>query len=154
MNSKIDEMLMPWIGKIGKVGTFYLAEAFKYNGVNLTKEQFLLLMFLFEKDGLPQNDLAFITNRNKTSLARLITGLEKKELVRRTASEADKRCNLVYLTASGKKLFETAFPIGEEAMKCAQDGISEEEVAITISVLKKVLENMEKGKDHYRCNKR
>ena len=90
---------------------FYITDIFHCEGLELTKEQFLVLKFLHDKDGRIQNDLAFITNRSKTSLTRLIHTLEKKGLVIRIISKNDKRANNVFLTEQGKRIFETSMPI-------------------------------------------
>ncbi len=146
MLPEFDDLLFPWIGKTAKVGSFFLSEVFRLHQIDLNKEQFLLLLKLYQQDGRPQQQLAFITNRDKTSLARLITTLEKKALVKRAVSKEDKRINLIYLTTSGRKLFQKTLPIGKKALENVQSGISEEEITITIHTLKKVMENILKEK--------
>ena len=52
----------------------FMRDAFaKKAGIEITKEQFIVLVKLDEQDGIMQKDLAFITERNKGSLARLIS---------------------------------------------------------------------------------
>ena len=146
MNPKYERMLLPWVGKASKFGSFFLSDVFRLNGIDLTKQQFILLMKLKEEDGRPQHTLAFITDRDKTSLARLINTLEKKELVRRDVSKEDKRSNLVFLTEKGKDLVIKTIPVGWEALTKIQEGISEQEIDITLSVLKRMIENVQNNK--------
>ena len=70
--------LIPWVGKTAKFMDYYIRDNMKSHGINISKEQFIVIKHLDEKDGRKQNDLAFITNRSKTSLTRLIHTMEKK----------------------------------------------------------------------------
>lgn len=151
MNQRYERMLLPWVGKASKFGSFFLSDEFRLHGIDLTKQQFILLMKLKEVDGRPQHTLAFITDRDKTSLARLITTLEKKELVRRSVSKEDKRSNLVFLTKKGQDLIIKTIPIGWQALSQVQEGITEEEIDITLSVLKRMIGNVQIQKDKERC---
>ena len=80
----------------------------KENGIELTKVQLILLKKLNEMDGQPQNNLAFLTNRDKASLARLITTMEKKNLVARIPSKSDHRINNIYITKHGLCILKKA----------------------------------------------
>ncbi len=151
MNAKYEKMLLPWVGKASKFGSFFLSDVFRLHDIDLTKEQFILLMKLHGQDGRPQHTLAFITDRDKTSLTRLITTLEKKGLVKRSVSKEDKRSNLVFLTEQGRLLVMRTIPLGWEALNKVQEGISEEEIDITLTVLKKMIKNIQIQKDKYRC---
>lgn len=138
----LDESVMPWIGKVSKMMGIFLKERFKEHGVDLTREQFILLKVLHDEDGKMQKDLAFITERNKGSLARLITTMEKKNYVARIPSTEDKRINKIYLTKHGHKIFEQIQPVLYANIAHAQKGLTQEEINTTIAVLKKVHENL------------
>ena len=123
-NTILLNSILPFIGKTEKQVTFYVADTFHCKGLELTKEQFLVLKFLHDKDGRIQNELAFITNRSKTSLTRLIHTMEKKGLVIRTISKNDKRAKNIFLTDKGKELFETSMPILKIIIDDLESGIS------------------------------
>jgi DNA-binding MarR family transcriptional regulator len=99
-----EDTLGPWFGKIMKMMDFYFQDIFKSLSFEITKNQWIVLKKLSANDGTIQNELAFITDRDKTFLTRLITTMEKKELVRRVSSIIDKRQNIIYITEKGKKL--------------------------------------------------
>jgi|TARA_B110000037_G_scaffold4958_1_gene5395 DNA-binding MarR family transcriptional regulator len=99
-----EDTLGPWFGKIMKMMDFYFQDIFKSLSFEITKNQWIVLKKLSANDGTIQNELAFITDRDKTFLTRLITTMEKKELVRRVSSIIDKRQNRIYITEKGKKL--------------------------------------------------
>lgn len=139
---EIEESVMPWIGKTGKMMAAYAIDKFKQHKLNLTIEQWVTLKMLYQEDGRIQNDLALITNRNKTSLTRLINTMEKNNLVARIADKVDKRANRIYLTRNGKKVFASTMKIMEECITELEEGLSDQEIQTLIKILKKVQNNI------------
>lgn len=138
----LDKTLMPWIGKSMKVIDYFIMDRFSENGIGLTKVQWLLLKRLKEMNGESQHNLAFLTNRNKASLTRILTTMEKKNMVARIPSKSDQRINRIYITSYGEKILKLAQPVVEEMIEEIQTGISEEERALVIKVLKKLMNNI------------
>lgn len=124
--------------------SFCIGDQFASNRIELTKEQWLLLKKLHEKNGQMQNDLAFITDRSKTALTRLIVTMEKKGLVYRIGCEADKRINHVYFTEKGTALYKKAEPVFFDVIDQLSENLTDEEIIITLEVLNKILQNTEK----------
>jgi len=146
-NSKSDfnKTLAPWIGKTFKMMNMFISDIFQKNNINVTKEQWIVLKVLNEdKDGIVQNELAFITERNKASLTRLINVMEKNNLVARIPSKEDSRKNFIYITKNGKQLFLKMKPIMLESIEAFQNGITEEDKKIFIKVMKKIQSNIQK----------
>lgn len=141
---ELDKTIMPHLGRVFKMTGIYMAEKFAQVQIDLTREQFILLLKLHEKDGQTQNDLAFITERNKASLTRLINTLENKNLVARIPSKEDKRVNRIYLTKKGRKIFKTTTPTITEMINEVQNGLTKKEIETTIKVMHKVLNNIKK----------
>ncbi|MGB0930523.1 MAG: MarR family winged helix-turn-helix transcriptional regulator [Chitinophagales bacterium] len=138
----IETTLLPWIGKTAKMLRVFMSEHFKKNDFDLTTEQWILLKRLHEKDGQVQNNLSLITERNKASLSRLISTMEKKNYVARIPDTEDKRVNKVFLTTNGRKVFAATFEAMHEAVEELQSGISLEEIVSVIEVLKKLQKNI------------
>ena len=141
--SEIDASVLPWLGKANKGVDYYIAECFHSNGIELTRVQFILLKKLVENDGQPQHNLAFVTDRDKASLARLISTMEKKDLVRREICEKDRRINHVFITSYGKSVLKQAVPIIHKIIEALQTEISISELETTIRVLKKLENNIQ-----------
>ena len=99
-------------------------------------------MRLKEENGLPQNSLAFITNRDKATLTRLLTTMEKKNLVARIPSDTDHRVNRIYITARGEKILKEAQLVIQDIIRDIERGITEEEKETVTSTLKKVIHNI------------
>ena len=95
---QFEKLLLPWLGRAMKSFDFHLADELLNAGISLSKHQIILLRILSMEDGIPQNDLAFITDRDKTSLTRLISTMERKGLLKRKTCETDKRVNNVFIT--------------------------------------------------------
>lgn len=131
-----------WLGRTMKMVDYHFQEAFKHANIDLTKQQWLLLKLLTEKDGVQQNELAFITNRDKTSLTRLVSVMEKKYLVARIPSKTDRRINNIHLTTKGQNIYQLAKPIIQKSLDTLQSGLTEGEIQNTIEVLKKIQFNL------------
>ena len=108
-------------------------------GISLSKHQIILLRILSMEDGIPQNDLAFITDRDKTSLTRLISTMERKGLLKRKTCETDKRVNNVFITQKGLEETKTAFPLIINEIDKIQHKIDAKEIKTTIKVLKQII---------------
>ncbi|MBT8260814.1 MAG: MarR family transcriptional regulator [Flavobacteriaceae bacterium] len=133
----------PWLGKTVKIIEYHLHERFKDNGIDLTKEQMVVLKKLHEQDGLSQNELAFLVLRNKSSLTRLLSKMEKKGYICRKQSKTDKRINNVFLTENGKDTFKKSKPIIKELIGRMEQNISNLEKIQIIKTLKKIQFNFD-----------
>lgn len=143
----MENLMMPWIGKTMKHIDLFIAHKLSEKGIILTRQQVILLKILFHDGPFVQNDLAFLTDRDKTSLTRLLSVMEKKNLVARITSPADKRVNLVHLTKHGEKVMNETMPVLLETIMQMQDGISQEDQDTVIGVMKKIQDNIEKHID-------
>ncbi len=139
---ELQRTLMPHIGITAKLMMIYMKQKFARFNVDLTPKQFIVLKHLTEEDGREQNHLALITERDKTSLTRLISTLEKKGLVRRVVSSKDKRVNHLFITKTGKKTFESTLPLITQSIKELQSGIDQEEIDRAIKTIMKVRNNI------------
>ncbi|PHR73695.1 MAG: MarR family transcriptional regulator [Lutibacter sp.] len=147
-NIDFENSIAPWLGKTVKVTDYFLQEALKENDLDLTKEQLIVLKKLHDQDGLNQNELAFLTLRNKSSLTRLLVKMEQKNYIKRVQSELDKRINEVYLTDEGKEIFQKTKPTIKHIITSVEKGISVDEKQELIRVLKKIQTNLSANPDH------
>ncbi len=142
-NSDFNKTLAPWIGKTSKMVNMYISDVFQHNNIQVTKEQWIVLKILHEdNDGIIQNELAFITDRNKASLTRLINVMEKNNLVTRIPSKKDSRKNLIYITKTGKQLFLRMKPLMLSSLETLQSGITDDEKKFFINVMTKIQTNL------------
>lgn len=141
--SDFNRTIAPWIGKTSKMMNAYIADIFQLHKISITKQQWIILKILNDNlDGIIQNELAFITERNKASLTRLICGMEKNALVSRVQSKEDSRKNIVYITQKGSEIFFKTQPIILESILNIQQDITTEEMNVFIKVMSKIQSNL------------
>ncbi|MEZ5357268.1 MAG: MarR family transcriptional regulator [Candidatus Zixiibacteriota bacterium] len=113
----------------------------KYN-IDLTFEQLVILFILDEKDGQNLRDLAERADRERTTISRMIDGLERRNLVIRVPDKTDGRNKLVYLTHVGREMTEQVQVHAEEFDQMAYKDITKEEIAETTRILNKIIANL------------
>jgi DNA-binding MarR family transcriptional regulator len=131
-----------WIGSTAKMVDNYLHEAFQSQGLDLSKEQMIVLKKLHENDGLIQNELAYLTLRDKSSLARLLAKMERKNYITRQQDEFDKRVNRVFITETGRTTFRLTRPIIVGLKEIMEKNIKEEEIYQLTNTLKSIQRNI------------
>jgi DNA-binding MarR family transcriptional regulator len=115
----------------------------RFEPYNLAPEQNLILMLLWEHDGLTQNQLVEKLEKDKTNIARMASSLERKGFVKRIQCPEDRRSVRLYLTKRGKELGSSIIPIAEEFNEIVCRGISEDELFELERLLAKMRENVQ-----------
>ena len=128
-------------GKVSAAINRKLVRNFREAGLDITPEQWTVLLYLWEKDGVSQQELCNATFKDKPSMTRLIDNMEKLNLVVRIASKDDRRTNLVHLTRLGRELEPEARRVSTLTLKEALQGVTSEELSISQEVLRKVFAN-------------
>ncbi|MEP6700183.1 MAG: MarR family transcriptional regulator [Bacteroidota bacterium] len=119
-----------------------LQKKFNAAGLNITIEQWSVLYHLWKQEGISQQELCNATFRDKPSITRLVDNLEKSNLVRRVASENDRRINLIFLTKQAQKLQEETMALADETLNEALITVPVEKVDICKEVLHLVYDNL------------
>ena len=133
-------------GKVSAAINQKLYNNFKQGNLNINPEQWTVLLSLWEKDGVTQQELCNETSKDKPSMTRLINNMEKMHLVVRIASKTDKRYNMIYLTKNGRELEEIARFIANRTLKEALNGLSTDELRISQNVLRKIFSNQNRNR--------
>lgn len=81
----------------------------------ISPEQWSVLYYIREEEGLIQKELAERSGKDKPTVTRILDALEEKGLITRKAAEHDRRSYRIYPTDKGMKLSELTEPI-ERAM--------------------------------------
>src|ERR1043165_3857310 len=111
-----------------------LQKKFNQAGLNITIEQWSVLYHLWKQDGISQQELCNATFRDKPSITRLLDNLEKLNLVKRVASENDRRINKIFLTKQAQKLQEQTMELAEETLNEALDAVPPEKIQVSKEV--------------------
>lgn len=116
----------------------YLTRQLALHGIDMTIEQFKVMVVLWKEGSSTQQNIADFVGKDKTSVTRLIAGLEKRSLIQRSTACQDKRCNHVTLTPQGVALEQPTMNVLEEATQYLHQGIDPDELAVTLRVLKQM----------------
>jgi DNA-binding MarR family transcriptional regulator len=128
-------------GKVSAAINRKLYRNFRQGGLEITPEQWTVLIYLWEQDGVTQQELCNATFKDKPSMTRLIDNMERQHLVVRISDKTDRRTNRIYLTKDGKELEEKARLIANKTLREALRGVTLEELGVGQEVLKKVFFN-------------
>ncbi|WP_078427994.1 MarR family winged helix-turn-helix transcriptional regulator [Alkalihalobacterium alkalinitrilicum] len=115
----------------------------KLEAFNIAPEQNLIMMLLWEKDGLTQNQISLKLNKDKTNIARMASNLEKKGFISRRNCNDDRRSVKLFLTPDGKALGEKVIPITEEFNENVIKDITDEELELLEKILIKMSKNVD-----------
>ena len=119
-----------------------LQKKFNAAGLNITIEQWSVLYHLWKQDGISQQELCNATFRDKPSITRLVDNLERLNLVKRVASDNDRRINLVYLTKQAQKLEAETMQLADETLNEALETVPSNKVDVCREVLQIVYDNL------------
>ncbi len=110
----------------------------------ITLNQHYILRELWQTDGLTIRELAHRLRLVDPTMTTTISAFEKKKLVRRAGSSADRRRVHVFLTPGGKALHADLVAGTSEISQAAFDGISGADRARLRRMLDQVRDNMER----------
>lgn len=110
----------------------------------ITFKQFFLLacMSLFPDSPPTANDLAKVMGCTRQNVKEILTSLEKKGFITLTQSETDKRKRIVTLTEKAMLTAGKYRDDENEFLHRLYEGVTEEEIRYTYSVLSKLEDNL------------
>jgi len=114
----------------------------KEGQIDVTPEQFAVLITVRANTGVSQNEIARRGYKDKTNVARIVDGLEKRGLLARRPDAADRRAFRVELTAEGEELMQHLFPIVARLNEAATKGLSASEREMLLGLLESVMAHL------------
>ncbi|ELK48063.1 MarR family transcriptional regulator [Halobacillus sp. ACCC02827] len=108
-----------------KLTSFIKAKLAPYN---LAPEQNLIMMLLWEEDGLTQNQIANYLGKDKANIARMASSLEKKGYIERCFRIDDMRSLELHLTESGRMLEAKVTAVTDEINEVVNQTMTEAEM--------------------------
>lgn len=133
-------------GVANSVG-FLLAKAYQracaiykeqFETYDLTPQQFGLLRFLWEEDGITQVELSNRSQIDRTTIGGLIDRLEQSGLLQRRPHPEDRRAYRISLTTEGKSLEVELTPLTEELHRKILAPLTPEEIETLTAILHKL----------------
>lgn len=129
----------------GKVSTALrrrLNADFHSAGINITGDQWDVLMAISSRDICTQQDLCAATSFSKPTMTRIINALEEMRVVTRRKSRVDFRNNYITLTMAGIELVDHAQAIAVRTLKECLRGLSKIDILTSQQSLNIVLNNL------------
>ena len=93
--------------------------------LGLTYPQYLVMLVLWERDGVPVKDIGERLFLDSGTLTPLLKRLEAAELIRRTRNAEDERQVLIALTAKGELLKEKAKAVPQSILAASACSVGE-----------------------------
>ncbi|WP_020614925.1 MarR family winged helix-turn-helix transcriptional regulator [Paenibacillus daejeonensis] len=124
------------LSKVHKAMMDQAVQDMKRHGLSST--EFMILELLYHKGPSPLQQIGDKVLITSGSITYNIDKLEKKGLLRRAPSAADRRVIYAEMTDAGKLWMDDAFPLHAQALDDAMGGLSPEEKLQTIDLLKKL----------------
>jgi MarR family transcriptional regulator, organic hydroperoxide resistance regulator len=124
----------------------HLREEMRHEGVTI--HRWRVLAVLTAKGSASLSELAAYTVMEQSVISRVVEQMVRDGLVRRSASERDRRVNEVRLTPRGRALFGRVFPVATLHHQRAIDSLSEAEQRTLVRLLQKILVGI--GEKEYR----
>ena len=119
-----------------------LQKKFREEGYNITVEQWQVLINLNNSNDQFHQQLAENTFKEKSTITRLLDGLEKKDLVKRVADTVDRRQKRIRITSGGKRLLNKLKPFALEVQSRSLGEIDLEQMEICRDILLKIYNNV------------
>lgn len=139
----LDNALSYWIARVYLANRGEMYRRFRQHGVEMTPEQWMVLVRLWEEEGLTQTQLAARTWRDLPTMSRILAVMEREELIVRQPDPQDSRARRVFPAARAKQLRRTLTREARAMVHCLTEGIAEEDLLITRRTLQRMLENLE-----------
>lgn len=139
----LENALAFWANRFSEAARRGMYRAFVAHGVELTPEQWTVLVRLWERDGRTQSDLAAATHRDAPTLSRILDSMSKAGLVARAVDPNDARARLAVLTPRGRALKATLVPVVRDLVARFEEGIPERDLEITRRTLRRIVERDE-----------
>jgi len=133
--------------EIEKSVGFLLAKAYQracalfkeeFDRYDITPQQFGLLAFLWNEDGLSQSELSGRSQIDRTTMGGIIDRLEKEGLVERRHHPEDRRAYQVFLTPRGKSREEELSALAGQVIRKVTAHLTGEEHQTLIRLLEKI----------------
>ena len=126
------------LGRTSRAMLNMLQKKFRQAGSDITVEQWTLLINIRNAGSQSQQQLAEMVYLDKTTIARLAAGLEKKGLISRKSVSADRRQKRLGITSQGMALLATLKPVALSAQQQVLQGIDPKKLQNCREVLQQV----------------
>lgn len=138
----LDDNLVFQLGAIARKVHQHVESVFRKENLGITPEQFSLLTILWYNEGISIKELADRSQRDKTTISRVVNNMIKRDLIRRLDNMDDKRAKRIFLTDHGRNLQDQLVMLSGEIYVQTLGNLSNEELDQTLAVFQKIEKNL------------
>ena len=138
----LDNAIGFWVHRVYQAARNEMYRAFREHGLEITPEQWTILLALWERDGRSQSELCEATFRDAPTMSRMIDSLVRQGLVVRRNDAADARAKLVWLTDAGRAIKKKLVPAARTLVERMTAGIPEMDMQTTREALRRMFANL------------
>ena len=138
----LDNALAYWIHRVYQATRNASFATLRAAGEEITPEQWIVMVRLWEQDNRTQTELGESTYRDRPTMSRILDGMERRGLVKRKRDPDHGRVWRVVLTPKGASLRAELVPHARELVKRSLAGIPERDLEITRNTLRRMFENL------------
>lgn len=131
------------INILARVTAGALQKAFKAAGYEITAPQWTVLNFLWEEEGIHQEQLAANITRDRHNLSRIIDVMVRRGLVEKHNDPRDRRKTLLFLTPYGRELEKKLPSIAARTARQVFKGVSPGDIDALVRVCRRIMRNIE-----------
>ncbi len=138
---KFEESVGYYLNRTASMMRSSLQRALNKEYKEITIDYWVILNYLWTKDGWIQTELARMSGKDNASMTRMLDGMQKKGLIERKADENDRRAQRIFLTEKGRSLEKPLKKIAGENVSKGLKNISSKDVQELKKILEAINEN-------------
>ncbi|GAA0738119.1 MarR family transcriptional regulator [Clostridium oceanicum] len=127
------------IGIINRMGKCYISK--KLEKYNIGSGQYIFLIYLFNNNGMSQENISEALHINKGTTARAIKKLEKEGYVYREIDGNDKRINRIFITKEGLNIKKVIYESIKKWNEIVYKDFEKEEKESMVNLLERAIKN-------------
>jgi len=116
----------------------YIKKVFIENNIEITHEQWVLIVITKRSPGITQTELAKSAQKDKAAVTRMLDILSKGGYLIRKNDKNDRRTYRIFLTEKGEKIFEKTVPISSIVENRMLQNLSENEIKMMKDCLTRI----------------
>lgn len=110
--------------------------------IDLTPDQWGVLVLLWERGSATQEELAAVHCVDKSAMSRILSAMRDKGLISKEIDSENERKKNIRATNASLELRERVFAVASESLRHALNGVSQEDAATCMKVLVAIKRNL------------
>ena len=130
------------LARVGMLSKAFAIQTFNKLNIEITPEQFLILMALNDNDGIYQRQLANMTFKDRPNINRIVSILERGKYIVSQCFSNGRQIKQLFITDKGKSICNKILPIIFDVWNTTTKGLEENEIEQFINTLQKIEQNL------------